>query len=60
MIVRAAGSTGAVFLEGEFRQGKPDGVVRVEEPGRKARVRRFQEGKDAGAASVEGLRRVQF
>jgi hypothetical protein len=60
MIVRAAGSTGAVYFEGEFRQGKPDGVIRVEEPGRKARVRRFQEGKDAGAASAEGLRRVQF
>ena len=60
MIVHAAGSTGAIFFEGDFRQGKPDGVIRVEEPGRKARVRRFQEGRDAGAASAEDLRRVRF
>ena len=60
MIVQAPGATGAVYLEGEFRQGLPDGVLWVEEPGRKPRVRQFQDGRNRGAASAEDLRRVQF
>ena len=58
--VLASGATGAVYFEGEFSEGRPDGIVRVEEPGRKSRVRRFRDGKDAGAASAEGLRPVHF
>ena len=60
MIVRAPGETGAVFFEGGFSQGLPDGVVWVEEPGRKPRVRAFQAGKDRGAASAEDLPRLSF
>jgi hypothetical protein len=60
MIVRAPGVTGAVYLEGEFRAGRPDGVLRVEEPGRKPRFRVFQAGKDAGAANADDLQRIQF
>ena len=60
MILNAPGETGAVFFEGEFRSGLPDGVVRVEEPGRKSRVRMFRAGQDAGAASIEDLQRIQF
>ena len=60
MIVTAPGDAGAVYLEGEFRQGLPDGVLWVEEPGRKPRVRQFQDGKSRGAASAEDLQRVRF
>jgi hypothetical protein len=60
MIVRAPGAAGAVFFEGGFSQGLPDGVVKIEEPGRQPRVRQFQAGKDRGAASAEDLPRIRF
>lgn len=60
MIIQAPGAAGAVYLEGEYREGLPDGVLWLEEPGRKPRVRLFQDGKNRGAASAEDLRRVQF
>lgn len=60
MIVRAPGEAGAVLFEGGFSQGLPDGVVKVEEPGRKPRVREYRAGKDRGAASAEDLPRPRF
>jgi len=60
MIVRAPGEAGAAFFEGGFSRGLPDGVVRVEEPGRKPRVRQFQAGKDRGAADVADLQATRF
>lgn len=60
MIVRSRAETGAVYFEGEFSQGVPEGVVKIEEPGRKGRVRIYRAGQDAGAASDGELRRVQF
>jgi hypothetical protein len=60
MIVRVPGEAGATFFEGGFSQGLPDGVVRVEEPGRKPRVRQFQAGKDRGAADVADLQATRF
>jgi hypothetical protein len=60
MIFRSPAQTGAVYFEGQFHRGVPDGVVKVEEPGRKSRVRTFRAGRDAGAASADDLQRVQF
>jgi hypothetical protein len=60
MIVRSPGEVGAVYYEGDFSQGLPDGVVLVEEPGRKPRVRKFRAGADAGSADADQLRSVQF
>jgi hypothetical protein len=60
MVFRSPAETGAVYFEGSFRQGLPDGVVRVEEPGRKSRVRLFRDGRDSGAASADQLQRIQF
>jgi len=60
MIDHAPAAIGALYFEGGFHQGLPDGVVRVEEPGRKSRVRTFHAGKDAGAASADELQRIQF
>jgi hypothetical protein len=60
MIIRSAGATGAIYYEGGFSAGLPDGVVLVEEPGRKARTRLYKAGKDAGAADEAGLQRLRF
>jgi hypothetical protein len=60
MIFRAPGGTGTVFYEGNFRRGLPHGVVRVEQPGRKARARTYRDGQDRGAADWDDLRRVPF
>jgi len=60
MIFRSPATIGAVYYEGEFREGIPDGVVKTEEPGRKGRVRMYRAGRDVGAASDDELRRVPF
>jgi hypothetical protein len=60
MIIHSPGEIGATYFEGSFDQGLPDGVLRVEKPGRKPRVRQFRAGKDAGPADADQLRPVQF
>lgn len=60
MIVRFAGEVGAMYYEGQFEQGVPDGVVLVDAPGRKSRVRSFRNGKDSGAADADQLPSVHF
>jgi len=60
MILRSPGEVGAVYYEGNFSQGLPDGVVLVEKPGRKPRVRKFRAGKDVGSADADQLRPIQF
>jgi hypothetical protein len=60
MIVRSPGSIGAIYYEGQFEQGLPHGIVRLEQPGRKAQTRKFNQGKDAGAADEQELSRLMF
>jgi hypothetical protein len=60
MIFRSPRDVGAIYYEGSFSEGFPDGVVKVEEPGRKPRVRKFRAGVDKGAADPEDLQRLQF
>jgi hypothetical protein len=60
MIFRSPREIGAIYYEGDFRQGLPDGVVRVEEPGRKPRIREFRAGSDSGAAEESRLQRLRF
>ncbi len=60
MIVHLPGKTGATYYEGAFSRGLPHGVVRVEAPGRKPRVRRYLAGVDAGSADSDQLKMVQF
>ena len=60
MIFRSPREIGAIYYEGDFRQGLPDGVVRVEEPGRKPRIREFRAGSDSGAAKESRLQRLRF
>jgi hypothetical protein len=60
MIVRSNESIGAIYYEGRFQQGLPDGIVKLEQPGRKAEIRKFSKGKDAGAADPEQFTPVSF
>ena len=60
MILRKAGETGAVYIEGSFQRGVPHGVVRVEEPGGRSRIREFSAGKDVGSGAAGDLRRLIF
>lgn len=60
MILDSPGEVGAVYYEGDFSQGLPDGVVMVEEPGRKPRVRQYRTGNDVGAADADQLQSVRF
>jgi hypothetical protein len=60
MIYRGPDETGAIYYEGGFAGGVPEGVVLVEEPGRKPRVRYFRAGVDDGAADADQLQRVRF
>jgi hypothetical protein len=60
MIFSSPEQTGSVYYEGNFSGGQPDGVVLVEEAGRKPRVRTFSAGVDKGSADVGQLQRVAF
>jgi hypothetical protein len=60
MIVRKANQVGAVYQEGSFRNGLPDGVVRVEEPGKMPRIREFRDGVDVGKGDERQLRLLEF
>jgi hypothetical protein len=60
MITRYANQAGALYLEGTFSNGLPDGVLRVEEPESRPRTREFRAGKDVGSASENQLKRLTF
>jgi hypothetical protein len=48
MLVRVPGELGAVYYDGSFRAGLPDGMVRVERPGDTPRLREYREGRVVG------------
>jgi hypothetical protein len=60
MIVRNTNEIGAVYHEGTFRNGLPDGVVLLEEPGKKPRIREFRAGLDVGKGDESQLKRLVF
>jgi len=60
MIYRSPLEIGAIYYEGSFSEGLPDGVVLVEQPGRKPRVRKFRAGVDRGKGDPEALQRLRF
>jgi hypothetical protein len=60
LITRRANQAGASYYEGDFRDGLPHGVGRVEEPGRKPRTREFNKGNDVGSASDSQLKPLAF
>ncbi len=60
MIVRKSNGIGSVYHEGSFREGLPDGIVRVEEPGKKPRIREFRAGSDVGKGDGSQLQALVF
>ncbi|MBT8048056.1 MAG: hypothetical protein KJO92_06560, partial [Gammaproteobacteria bacterium] len=60
MIARYPRETGAFYFEGGFDRGVPSGVVLVEEPGSRSRIREFRAGKDVGGGAADELRRLSF
>lgn len=60
MIIRSANEFGATYYEGSFSKGLPDGTVKIEEPGRKSRVREFRTGLDVGKGNTNELQSLLF
>jgi len=60
MIVQRRGQVGATYYEGDFKDGLPDGVVLVEEPGQMPRTRLFKEGIDIGKGDTAQLQSISF
>jgi hypothetical protein len=60
MIARYSRETGSYYFEGSFKQGVPDGVVLVEQPGGRSQVREFRAGKDVGNGAADQLRTLTF
>jgi hypothetical protein len=60
MIVQRRGQVGATYYEGNFKDGLPDGVVLVEEPGQVRRTRLFREGADVGKGDSARLQSLSF
>ena len=60
LILKRRERLGASYFEGGFAAGRPHGVVRVEEPGERPRVREFLGGKDVGSASENKLEPLVF
>jgi hypothetical protein len=60
MIVRSAGVSGARYFEGGFADGLPHGVLRVDEPGQRPRLREFRAGREVGGATAGDWRRLEF
>jgi hypothetical protein len=60
LIARYRNQLGAYYFEGSFARGLPDGVMLVEEPGRKPRTREFRAGKDVGNGAGADVARLAF
>jgi len=60
MIVQRRGQVGATYYEGGFKDGRPDGVVLVEEPGQVPRTREFRDGADVGKGDATRLPGLNF
>lgn len=60
LIARYRTERGAYYFEGSFEAGQPNGVLVLEEPGRKPRVREFRDGKDVGSGRLSEARRLEF
>jgi hypothetical protein len=60
MIVRASNRIGVIYYEGSFSNGLPDGTVKIEEPGRRSRIREFRAGRDVGKGDTSVLQTLAF
>ncbi len=60
MIIQRRGQVGATYYEGGFKNGVPDGVVRIEEPGQAPRTRLYKAGADVGRGDAARLKSLNF
>ena len=60
MIIQRRGQVGATYYEGGFKNGLPDGMVRIEEPGQLPRTRLFRAGADVGKGDEGRLQGLKF
>jgi len=60
MIIQRGGQVGATYYEGSFKNGLPDGVVRVEQAGQAPKLRQYQAGVDVGKGSTASLQQLDF
>lgn len=60
MIIQYNSQLGAIYYEGEFKNGRPDGVVRVETAGQAPRLRQYKNGNDIGRGNINALKSLRF
>lgn len=60
MILQRNLQPGAAYYEGDFRNGRPDGVVQVELAGQPTRLRKYKDGVDVGKGSPSKLRSLDL
>ena len=60
MIIQRRGQLGATYYEGGFRNGLPDGVVRVENAGQIPKLREYRLGTDIGKGHASKLRSLKL
>ena len=60
MIIQRYQQIGATYYEGGFKDGLPDGVVRVEKAGETPKLRQFRAGVDIGKGNASGLQSLDF
>ncbi len=60
MIIQHDGQVGATYYEGGFKNGLPDGVVRVEKAGELSKLRLYKAGTDIGKGSAIKLQSLNF
>jgi hypothetical protein len=60
MIIQRNGQVGATYYEGGFKNGLPDGVVRIEKAGQAPKLRQYKAGTDIGKGNVSSLQSLNF
>jgi hypothetical protein len=60
MIIQRRGQIGATYYEGSFKNGLPDGVVRVESAGQSPKLRQYKAGADVGKGNAAKLTSLNF
>ena len=60
MILRQADQLGSTYYEGDFSNGRPDGIVMVEQAGQPRRYREFRAGIDVGKGDENRMPKVSF
>ncbi len=60
MIIQRNGQIGATYYEGGFKNGLPDGVVRVEKAGEQPKLRQYRAGTDIGKGNTSQLQSLNF